>query len=341
MGIKKIPVEEAVGRVVAHDMTQIVPEKFKGARFKKGDLIDNSDISTLKDMGKEHIYVLTLEEGIIHEDDAAYRIAKHVIGKNIALSEVNEGKITLKAQQKGILKVEKDLLLKVNSSNQILITSSHNNMFLQAGDSIAGVRINPLTIEEEKLEKVEDIIRDQSIFKIEPIVNKKVGIVVTGSEVYNGRIKDQFVPTLQKKFQRWGGELLNSIIVPDEVDQITAALSSLKESGAEILITGGGMSVDPDDLTPQGIRNTGAQIIKYGIPVLPGNKLMLAYWDDIPILGLPACVIFEKITVFDLVYPRLLTEEHITRNDLIELSYGGYCHHCEICQFPKCSFGRF
>ncbi|ADL12012.1 molybdopterin-binding protein [Acetohalobium arabaticum] len=340
MEIKEIPVEEAVGRVVAHDMTQIIPQEFKGARFQKGDVIDSKDISTLKDMGKEHIYVLSLDEGTIHEDDAACQIAKKVVGKNIVLSEANEGKINLKAEQKGILKVDKDLLLDVNSIDEILITSSHDNIFLQAGDSLAGVRINPLTIEERKLKQFEAILGDQNLFGIEPFVDKKVGVVVTGNEVYSGRIEDEFVPTLQRKFKRWGGELLDSIIVPDEVDEITEALSNLKESGAEVLITGGGMSVDPDDLTPKGIRNTGAEIVKYGVPVLPGNKLMLAYWDGIPVLGLPACVIFEEITVFDLIYPRLLTGEEFTRNDLIELSYGGYCYHCDVCQFPQCSFGK-
>lgn len=340
MAIKKVPVEEAVGMVIAHDMTQIIPEEFKGARFQKGDVIDSEDISTLKDMGKEHIYVLSLKEGTIHEDDAAYRIAKKIVDKNINLSEPTEGKITLTADQKGVLKVDKGLLLEVNSIEEILITSSHNNIFLQAGDSLAGVRINPLTIEENKLQQFEDILGNQNIFKLESFINKKVGVVVTGNEVYNERIEDEFVPTLQKKFKRWGGRLLDSIIVPDEVDKITEALANLKESGAEVLIVCGGMSVDPDDLTPKGIRNTGAEIIKYGVPVLPGNKLMLAYWNEIPILGLPACVIFEKITVFDLIYPRLLADEELTRGDLIELSYGGYCYHCEECQFPQCSFGK-
>lgn len=204
MEIKEIPVEEAVGRVVAHDMTQIIPQEFKGARFQKGDVIDSKDISTLKDMGKEHIYVLSLDEGTIHEDDAACQIAKKVVGKNIVLSEANEGKINLKAEQKGILKVDKDLLLDVNSIDEILITSSHDNIFLQAGDSLAGVRINPLTIEERKLKQFEAILGDQNLFGIEPFVDKKVGVVVTGNEVYSGRIEDEFVPTLQRKFKRWG-----------------------------------------------------------------------------------------------------------------------------------------
>ncbi|GAB6137893.1 molybdopterin-binding protein [Halanaerobaculum tunisiense] len=340
MEIKKIPVDESIGKKIAHDMTQIIPGKFKGARFEKGDVIDQEDISILKDMGKEHIYVLSLAEGRIHEDEAACRIAKQVVGKHIALSEATEGKITLTTKQKGILKVDKDLLFEVNSTPEILITSSHNNTFLQSGDSLAGVRINPLIIKEEKLQQVEGIISNYNIFKIEPCANKKIGVVVTGNEIYKGRIEDEFVPTLQQKIKRWGGELLDSIIVPDDVDQITEALFDLKEAGAELLITGGGMSVDPDDLTPQGIRNTGAEVVKYGVPVLPGNKLLVAYWDGVPVLGLPACVIFEEVTVFDLIYPRLLTGEKLTRNDLIELSYGGYCNHCKICQFPQCSFGK-
>lgn len=340
MSIKKISVENSVGNVIAHDMTQIIPEEYKGARFKKGDIIEEKDIEILKDMGKESIFVLELDENTLHEDEAALRMSKKVKNKHLSLSDLHEGKISLVAQTAGLLKLDKELLFEVNSENDILITAGQNNIPVKKEEIVAGVRINPLTIEKKKIEKVEEILNKRQLFELNPYKDFEVGIVITGNEVYEGRIEDKFLPTLKRKFSRWGGSLSDHIYVPDEPEKIKEALISLKQKGADILITGGGMSVDPDDVTPLGIKNTGAEVIKHGVPVLPGNKMMVAYLDDTPILGLPACVIFEEITVFDIIYPRVLTGEKITKNDLINLSYGGLCHHCPVCQYPHCSFGK-
>ncbi len=340
MNIKKISVEKAVGKVAAHDMTQIIPDEFKGVRFKKGDIIKEEDISILKDMGKENIYVLELDDNHLHEDEAAKVMADYFISENIRLSEPHEGKISLIAEVDGILNINKDILFKANTEDDILITTGHSKSPIQKGEIIAGVRINPLVIEKSKIDRVEKILSRAEIFSIASFQDYKVGVVITGNEVYEGRIEDKFLPTLKRKFRRWGGKLLDYRYVPDNTDEIKEALLELKEKGAEILLTGGGMSVDPDDVTPAGIRKTKANVVKYGVPVLPGNKLMVAYLEDIPILGLPACVIFEEITVFDIVYPRILTGEKINKEKLVKLSYGGLCHHCPVCQYPHCSFGK-
>ena len=340
MNIKKISVENSVGNVIAHDMTQVIPDEYKGARFKKGDIIKQKDIEVLKDMGKESIYVLELDENNLHEDEAAQRMSDKIKNKNLSLSEPHEGKISLIADKAGILKLDKELLFEVNSEDDILITAGQNNIPVKKDEILAGIRINPLTIEKRKIEKVEKILNKRALFELLPYKDFQIGVVITGNEVYEGRIDDKFLPTLKRKFNRWGGSLLDYKFVPDEPEKIKDALLSLKNQGADILITGGGMSVDPDDVTPLGIKKTGAEVVKHGVPVLPGNKLMIAYLDDIPILGLPACVIFEEITVFDIIYPRVLVGEKITKNDLIKLSYGGLCHHCPVCQYPHCSFGK-
>jgi molybdenum cofactor synthesis domain-containing protein len=337
---KKISVENSAGNVIAHDMTQIIPDEYKGARFKKGDIIKEEDIEILKDMGKESIYILELDDNTLHEDEAALIMSNKIKNDNLALSEPHEGKISLIAEKAGILKLDKELLFEVNSEDDILITAAQNNIPVKTDEIVAGIRINPLTIEKKKIENVEEILNKRELFELIPYQNFKVGIVITGNEVYEGRIDDKFLPTLKRKFNRWGGSLLDYEYVPDDPEKITESLISLKNKGADILITGGGMSVDPDDVTPLGIKNTGAEVVKHGVPVLPGNKLLVAYLDDVPILGLPACVIFEEITVFDIIYPRVLTGENITRDDLVNLSYGGLCHHCPVCQYPHCSFGK-
>jgi|AntRauTorckE6833_2_1112554.scaffolds.fasta_scaffold00244_11 molybdenum cofactor synthesis domain-containing protein len=340
MSIKKISVDKAVGHVIAHDMTQIIPGEYKGARFKKGHIIKKEDITVLKDMGKENIYVLNLDKETLHEDQAAYKMAEVLKSEYIKLDDPHEGKISLISKTDGILMINKDLLFKANSESDILITTGHTNAPVKKGEVIAGVRINPLTIEVKKINKVLSILNEGKLFKINPYKNLKVGIAITGNEVYSGRIEDKFLPTLKNKLKKWGGKLLDHKYVPDDPEKITESLLELKKEGADILLTGGGMSVDPDDVTPLGIRNTGANIIKYGVPVLPGNKLMVAYLDQVPILGLPACVIFERTTVFDIVYPRILSGEKITKDKLVKLSYGGLCHDCPVCQYPHCSFGK-
>lgn len=340
MNLEKIEVDKAVGKTIPHDMTQIIPQKSKGARFKKGYIIKKEDIKILKDMGKEHIYVIDMAEGYLHEDEAAARMVELTAAAGIEFSEPEEGKIELKAKFKGLFKIKTELLFGANNIKDLLLTTIHNDVPVEKGDVLAGIRVNPLVIEEERIFELADLLKGEKIFEVIPFKNPKVGVVITGNEVYSGRIEDKFLPVLKRKFKRWGGELMRAIFVPDDQEKITEALLELKKEGAEVLITGGGMSVDPDDLTPTGIRNTGAEIVSFGAPVLPGNKLMTAYLDDIPLLGLPACVIFYEITVFDLIYPRILAGDKIDKDLITKLSLGGLCRHCEKCTFPNCGFGK-
>lgn len=340
MNLEKIAVEKAVGKTIAHDMTQIIPEEYKGARFKKGYIIKEADIKVLKDMGKENIYVVDLDADYLHEDEAAAKMVELSVGQGIELSEPEEGKIELKAKIKGFFKIDTELLFAANRIKDLLLTTIHNNVPVEKGDVLAGIRVNPLIVEKQRIKELEELLAGNKIFNVLSFANPKVGVVITGNEVYYGRIEDKFLPVLKRKFKRWGGELMRAIFVPDDKEKITEALLELKAEGAEVLITGGGMSVDPDDLTPSGIKDTGAEIVSYGAPVLPGNKLMTAYLDDIPLLGLPACVIFYKITVFDLIYPRILAGDKIDKNLITALSLGGLCRHCDSCTFPNCEFGK-
>ena len=338
---RKIRTENAVGRVIAHDLTQVVPGEFKGARFEKGDVIEKDDIHLLKKMGKDHVFVIDLSEDQLHEDEAALRISEAVNGPGVSSSEPTEGKVEFEAEYRGLLKVDRELLFEANDLEEVLISSRHDNTPVEKGSDFAGARVNSLVVSSSRVEKLETLLGDRFLFSVKSYSNPSVGLVVTGTEVYEGRIEDQFLPTLKRKLSRWGGSLMEEVpVVPDDQDEITSALCSLKESGADILIAGGGMSVDPDDLTPEGIRKTGANVVSYGVPALPGNKLMLAYLGEVPVIGLPACVLFDKVTTFDLIFPRILAGEKLERSDLLKLSHGGYCLHCETCTYPDCSFGK-
>lgn len=340
--MKSVPVEEALGMVLCHDLTKIIPGEFKGVAFKKGHIITEEDIPKMLDMGKKNIYVWEMQEGILHEDEAGERMAKVAAGKEIVFSEPAEGKVSLLANCKGLLKVNYTALEKINVLDEAMIATLHTDIIVEKGTVVAGTRIIPLFIDKLKIEQVEKICKDEGpIIWVEPLKNMKVGIITTGSEVYTGRITDKFGPVIRNKIEEVGSEVIKQILVSDDVTMIVDAVNELLELGVEMIIVTGGMSVDPDDVTPAGIRESGAEIISYGAPVLPGAMFLIAYKNDIPILGLPGCVMYNKTTVFDLILPRIIAGERIKRSDITKLGHGGLCLNCKVCTFPACSFGKW
>ncbi|WP_027183472.1 molybdopterin-binding protein [Desulfovibrio inopinatus] len=339
--MKAIPVEQAVGTVLCHDITQIVPGKFKGRAFKRGHIISNTDVPKLLSLGKEHIYVFDLNDGFVHEDDAAKRMAKAAKGEHLSLSSVCEGRINLHAEIDGLLKINTDALFEINSEEEIVFATIHGNQAVTVGRQVAGTRVVPLAVVNEKVERVENICANYGpIVTIKPFRPLQVGVVTTGSEVYHGRIKDAFGPILKKKFEKMGCSILRQAFVPDDTSMAIDAVRSLLEEGADMIALTGGMSVDPDDQTPSAIRALGADVVTYGAPTFPGAMFMLAYLGDIPVMGLPGCVMYSKASIFDLVAPRLVAGETVTRRDIIGLGHGGLCAGCETCRYPICGFGK-
>jgi molybdenum cofactor synthesis domain-containing protein len=340
--MKCVPVEEALGMVLCHDLTRIVPGEFKGVAFKKGHIITKEDIPKMLDMGKRNIYVWEMQEGILHENEAGERMAKAVAGKEILFSEPSEGKVSLLSRRKGLLKVNCTALEKINIMDEAMIATLHTDVIAEERSIVAGTRIIPLFIDKFKIEQIEKIcIEEGPIIWVEPLKAMKVGIITTGSEVYTGRIQDKFGPVIRNKIAEIGSEVIKQIFVSDDVRMIVDAVNELLEMGTEMIIVTGGMSVDPDDVTPAGIRESGANIISYGAPVLPGAMFLIAYKNEIPILGLPGCVMYSKRTVFDLMLPRIVVGEKITRGDIAKLGHGGMCLNCKVCNFPACSFGKW
>lgn len=338
--MKKIPVEEAIGTVLCHDITQIIPNKIKDRAFKKGHIIKEEDIPALLSLGKDHIYVWEKKEGMLHENEAAERITKLTAAKGLGFSEVKEGKINFIADCDGLLKINTELLHKLNSLGEIILVTLHNNYPVKKGKKVAATRVIPLVIEEEKIKKAENLIGEEKIINVVPYTPMKVGIVTTGNEVYYGRIKDAFGPVIQKKVEEYGCQVLGQTILPDDENKITNAVEAWIKKGAEMVICTGGMSVDPDDVTPTAIKKTGANIVTYGTPILPGAMFLLAYKGDIPILGLPGCVMYCKRTVFDLMLPRILIKDKIEYKDIASYGHGGLCMECDECRFPDCAFGK-
>ena len=339
--MKLVKTEDAVGQVLCHDITQIIKGVTKDAVFRKGHVVKEEDIPVLLSVGKEHLYIWEKKEGMLHENEAAEILRKICQGSNMHPSDVKEGKIELIADIDGVLKIDVEKLNRINSLGEIMIASRHGNFPIKKGDKIAGTRVIPLVIHEDKMKAAEEIGGDEPIFQVRPYEKKKVGIVTTGSEVFKGRIQDTFTPVIREKIAEYGIEEAEHILCDDDHVKITEAIMEMIARGCNMVICTGGMSVDPDDRTPLAIKNTGAEIVTYGAPVLPGAMFMLAYYDGvIPVMGLPGCVMYAKRTIFDLVLPRIMTGEKLKVKDLNLLGQGGLCLSCPVCTFPNCGFGK-
>ena len=339
--MKLIRTEDAVGQILCHDITQIIKGVTKDARFRKGHVIKEEDIPILLSLGKDNLYVWENDDTMYHENDAAQILCDVCINEHMEPTPVKEGKIELKASCDGLFTIDVERLNEINDIDQIMIASRHTNTPVRKGEKLLGTRVIPLVIKKEKMKLVKEKAGKTPLCALHPYVLKRAGIVTTGNEVFYGRIKDTFTPVVVDKLNQYGIEVTEHKIVNDDMDNIKNAILELKEKGCEIIITTGGMSVDPDDKTPGAIKQTGANVVSYGAPVLPGAMFCLAYFEDgTPVLGLPGCVMYAKSTIFDLMLPRVAAKVPVTKKDITVLGHGGLCLGCAQCHYPACSFGK-
>ena len=339
--MKQIETVNAVGHVLCHDITRIVKDVVKDTPFRKGHVIKEEDIPVLLSLGKEHLYIWEKKEGMLHENEAAEILFDICKNDNMSGTEIREGKIELIADIDGLFRVDVDRLDAINELDDIMIATRHTNYAVKKGNKLAGTRVIPLIIEEEKLKEAQKIAGDKPLLELLPYKKMKAGVVTTGSEVYHGRIKDTFTPVIINKLKEYGIEVCWHKVVDDKNEIIIDAIQEIRNSGAELILCTGGMSVDPDDLTPGAIKKSGADIITYGAPVLPGAMFLLGYFEDgTPIMGLPGCVMYSKATVFDLVLPRVAAGVKVTKKDISRMGHGGLCFSCKVCTYPRCEFGK-
>ena len=349
--MKLIQTVDAEGAVLCHDITQIIKGVTKDAVFRKGHIVTKEDIPVLLSVGKDQLYVWEKEEGMLHENEAAEILCGMCKGEHMERSQVKEGKIELTAGCRGLLKVNDAGLIAVNGFGQMMIATRHGNTMVKAGDKLAGTRIIPLVIEEEKMEAARkaamEATKGRLILELKPFLHKKVGIITTGNEVYYGRIQDTFTPVIEEKLKEFDTEIIDHVTWNDDDKKVTNSILDMIHKGADVVICTGGMSVYPDDKTPLAIKNTKAKVVSYGAPVLPGAMFLLAYYEvieenprTVAIMGLPGCVMYAKRTIFDLVLPRVMADDEVTAEDLGALGQGGLCLNCDFCTFPNCGFGK-
>lgn len=338
--MKCIPTEQAVGHVLCHDLTQIIPGEYKGPRFSKGHVVTPEDVPVLLSMGKEHLYVWEMTPGMVHENDAAARLLALCQNDGMAAGEPKEGKIELTALYDGLFRVASDRLRAVNAQEEVMIATRHGNTPVHKGEKLAGMRVIPLIIEEEKLQLAEAAAGQGPLLELLPWKLKTAALIATGSEVKKGLIRDQFTPVVREKLLQYGIETISVSYSGDGVDNVAAAIGEARSLSPDLILCTGGMSVDPDDNTPGGIKAAGAEVVAYGAPVLPGAMFLVGYFPEgTPICGLPGCVMYAKTTIFDLILPRLAAGVKVSRSDLTSLGEGGLCLGCESCHWPNCGFG--
>ena len=337
-----IPVDQAVGMVLPHDITEIVKDSFKGRAFRKGHIIRAEDVEHLRRLGKEHIYVLELGPDDIHENEAAQLMAEALAGSGTEYAEeIVEGKASIKAAIDGLLKVNREALYQFNLLGEVVCATLQTNTPVRAGEQVAATRLIPLVGERRIIEQAVAIAENGApVVQVLPLRQVRAGLVITGSEVFYGRIQDRFEQVLRDKLATMGSTVAYVGFAPDDIALIVAEIQKALAAGAELIVTSGGMSVDPDDVTRMAIKEAGAEETVYGTPVLPGAMFLIGRIGQVPIIGVPACGMFHSITVLDLVLPRILTGESIGREELAALGHGGLCRNCKECRYPVCNFGK-
>ena len=338
--MKKIPVEQAVGMTLCHDITKMV-DGFKGAAFRRGHVIREEDIEELLNIGKKTVFVWEENAGEIHEEDCALRMAAMAPVQGAHYTAPSEGKVLLMADTRGMLRVDTELLREINSIGDITISTLPDHYPVESGARLASMRIVPLVTKEEQIIAAERLCAQRKLLDLRPYAHKKIGVIITGSEVYSGRIKDKFEPVVRRKMESYPAEILGVTICDDDLDMIVNSAKAYLAKGADFLIFTGGMSVDPDDLTPTAIRRLGAQVVSHGVPSQPGNMTLVAYLGDVAILGVPGAAISLPTTIFDVLLPQIFAGDKLTKDDLIRLGDGGLCQMCKACHFPNCTFGRY
>ena len=342
--MREVRVQDAVGMVLCHDITEIVRGERKGARFRKGDVIRAEDVPVLLRIGKEHIYVWEDDPNLLHENDAAAVLRDICQSDYMAASEPKEGKIELTATTAGVFEVNEDALNAVNEIEDVMIATIAQHMPVKVGTKLAGMRVIPLVIDKTVMERVRETAGTEPLLRILPYQKMKVGVVTTGSEVFHGRIKDTFTPVIDAKLRAFGLKVDEHRLSDDGTEHTRAAITELLDAGMDMVLCTGGMSVDPDDRTPAAIKATGARIVTYGAPVLPGAMFLLAYYEkegrQVPIMGLPGCVMYSPATIFDIILPRVVAGSAWTRREITRRGIGGLCMECKVCHYPVCPFGK-
>jgi len=336
--MRSVALENAVGLQFGHDITEVnVAKKIKGRAFKKGQMIVKDDLERLRDLGKNIIYVLEGNEEEVHEDEAALMVAPLIAGNHVTYdSEPKEGKISFYADCKGLFKVDVERLYRINSLEIPSLPTLHSNFSVGPNQQIAAFRIIPLFCQNSIIEEIKAKL-ETPLIEVKPYLYNKAGIIVTGNEVFKGRVRDAFIPRISQILKPFDVDVIRQEVLPDEKNRISACIKDFSNE-CDIVFVTGGTSVDPDDQTVAALADAGVRFNQQGNPIQPGNNFTIGYKGNTAICAVPAAAIHFRATALDVFLPRLLVGERISKEDVYRAGHGGLCHFCEKCHYPVCPF---
>jgi molybdopterin biosynthesis enzyme len=317
--------DQAVGHILRHNLSG--PDGRKA--LSKGHRIAAGDLPQLAALGLEQVRVAVLEPGDVHENEAARRLAAAVCGPGVLARPPAASRVNLLAAADGIVRVDVAALLRINEIDGLTVATLPSHALARVRQRVATIKIIPFAVPEEELARAEAIGRAAlaartSVIALSPLRQLDIGVILVGSRAARARIEAGVYPAIESRVVELGSRVLAVRYVESEEHVIAGTIGELRAAGAQLLIVAGETSImDRDDVTPQGIRLAGGRIEHYGAPVEPGNLLLLAYLDTLPVLGAPGCVRSRDVNIVDLLLPRLLAGEQITRRDIVELGHGG------------------
>lgn len=320
MQVKKVPVTEALGHILLHHQIDAHGQKI----LSKGRYITREEIPALEMSGCQEVYVAILDEEDVSENEAAHYLGEMLAGDRLETSRAATGHVNLVATAPGLLKVDQEALLALNSQPGITLATIRTHTVVRPKTITGTIKIIPYAVPRSDLEAAATIAQDNPPLTVKPFVVKRATLIISGSQANEQKVTAGFTAPLRERLAAYGAELKLGPYAPPQETALSHALKlALDEKTEMILVAGETSIVDINDIIPRAIKAIGGEIIQYGMPVKPGNLLLMAYYHGIPVVGVPGCARSKKYNVVDMVLPRLAAGEQLTQRDLLEMGHGG------------------
>ena len=289
----------------------------------------------LESMDNEALSILKSEEGEVRRDDAAIRLADQLRGEGVEVDLSEEGEVSISALWNGLVVYDEESIHKINEKSGWIVAAAADRVAVKKGEKVAGIGLVPLTMGERQVNRVLEEVHPISVFPFAPL---KTALVTSAKEPRNGRTRDGFSPKLQKKLAAFGTTLMGQRVVREEEGEIGEAILSFIDEGADLVITTGALTGDPDCQAALAIASIADDVRFRGLPVIPGASLMLAIRGEAKIIGASASVTRHEWTSLDPVLLRIFAGLIPTAKEVSRWGAGGLCRKCRECNYPYCHF---
>jgi molybdenum cofactor cytidylyltransferase len=315
-----VPVREAEGGILGHSLSA------GSDRFRKGRLLSAADVAALEKAGHAAVYVARLEDGDIPEDEAAHRIALALTGPRARTAAAFTGRANLYAEAPGLVRIDAARLDELNEIDEaVTVATLADYEPVEAGQMLATVKVIPFAAPRHAVERGEQLLRGHApLVQVMPFAPREVGLVLTRVSSTKNSVLEKTEQAVAQRLAQFGSRIKLHRIVPHDEADVARAIGELKTAGcAPIFVFGASATVDRHDVVPAGLTRAGGEVLHFGMPVDPGNLLMLGRHDDVSVIGVPGCARSPKLNGFDWVLQRLCAGLEISRRDIMRMGSGG------------------